>query len=445
MALRKSQIIFSLAALVLAAAFLFLSKVPGAYVRGAIEKEFAADFSCKSQHESFRGIYFKNVVLKDKKTGALLLEAESLWIKTGLFARLNFLNLRRKIHFEKAVLHLEKGTGGTWNWLSRERSDPIPEDATHQPYSLVFGEGKISYTDASFEPVFKTDFDFSSAEFSYHPSAVLNGAVRITGSKKLPGVLLLGFTYEPKDDSLTFQLTSPDKKVDANGSVQNFSGDFYPQFSLKFNYKDMMMISKKGVGFAGLGTIQAEGSSKGSHPKSFFRHMTLKGALDVRHGTLLRTNLLSQILGSLKPVASLQLAVKDGQAPDYKGMIRAADTEFGVLQTRLQVSQGLLYLDELRIQHPEYYVEGEGTYDIPNGKIDFRARYVALENLSGWFVKQNQAFKAFQNDASGRLVMPFLYRGLAPDIELDMDWDRVSADVKIKEAKQAAEKQEAKK
>lgn len=420
--------------------FFLLPKLPGAYVRSALESEFSVIFSCESQRETFKGIYFNGVTLKDRETGELMLEAEQVAVKTGLFARLNFKGLRRKIHFEKPVLYFRKEKSGHWNWITSSKAQPAGISVKSKPASLSFSEGKLRYQDNSFEPAFETEVIFSSAEFFYKPGETLNGAVRFTGTRKIPGTYLFGFTYNPEKDSFVFQLNSVDTKVEVHGTVEDFSTSFYTKFSSKIHLKEMKLVSPKDIGFAGLLTLQAEGMSQGSHPQSFLKYLSLSGAFDIRHGTMLRNNILGQILRSLKPVASLALPAGQGLPPDYKGLIRGADTAYEVLQTRIQVTDGLLYLDEVRIKHPEYYVEGEGSYDIPNGKMDFRARFAALEDLSAWFISKNKAFKAFENE-SGRLVLPFLYRGLTPDIELEMDWDQISAIVKDKELKEAAQKQ----
>lgn len=374
-----------------------------------------------------------------------MLEAESVWIKTGLLARLNFPGLRKQIQFEKPVIYFQKGSKGSWNWLSAKtkssRSISLSKSASA---SLSFGEGKLRYKDASSEPAFAMEYDFSSADFGYKPGAALDGEIKIKGNKKIPENYILGFTYQAQDDSLVFQLTSSDNKIEFHGTVQNFSGDFYTQFSTKIHLKEMKLVSPHDIGFAGLVTVQAEGASQGSHPKTFLRYLSLTGALDIRHGTLLRANILAQILHSLKPVASLALPKIEGGLPaDYQGLIKGADTAFQVLQTHVEVSDGLLRFEALRVKHPEYYLEGEGSYDMPNGKMDFRARFVTLENLTSWFIKENQAFKSFENE-SGRLVLPFLYRGLNPDIELEMDWDQISSIVKNKQIKEKAEMQKVK-
>ncbi len=440
MTVRKKK--FIIFAVILAASIFFLlPKLPGAYVRAALESEFSARFECSSQTESFRGIYFKNVTLKNRNSGLLMLEAERVWIKTGFLGRLNFLGLRRKIHFENPVLYLQKGSTDTWNWLPAKSKESNSIDAAKaRQESLSFEKGKLRYKDASAEPAVEREFDFLSAQFSYKPGGNLTGALKILESPKKSAVFLFGFTYEPQEDSLTFQVSSSDNKMALNGTVRDFSSDFYSQFSTKIRLKQLKLLSPEDMGFAGFLTVQAEGASQGSHPKSFFRHLSLNGAFDIRHGTLLRENIIAQILRSLKPVASLTLpAGTNGLTPDYQGLIKGADTAFQVFQTRVEVSEGLFHFDGMRVKHPEYYLEGEGTYDIPNGKMDFRSRFVPLENFSSWFVKENPAFKAFQNE-KGRLVFPFLYRGLTPDIELEMDWDQISAIVKDKQIKEAAEK-----
>lgn len=324
--------------------------------------------------------------------------------------------------FENAVLQVSR-SGERWNW-HLPTMPARAHDAFHFDFSNVeFSDVQIHHKDVSAEPPFDISFTVSSARVKWPGGeSPLQGHAVLKFKQTAQMPFQLGFTYTQSQDHLVFDLSSVDDRFDMDGEVDQFSAGFYSKFRLQVKRFDSRFLLPSYAGVRGLLTLSLEGSSQGTHPELLKRFLGLEGALDIREGTFSSRNLLVEVLDTLKPVTSVQALLDK----DFKGLLSKDQTPFDILQISLNIAQGQLYIDSLMLKQASFLLEGEGKVGVNDGLMDLRARLVCLEDLSGWMVQQNNEFKALQNE-QGRIVVPFLYRGLLPDLSPEADWDILGA------------------
>ncbi len=344
--------------------------------------------------------------------------------------------LKGEIHpeswsLERAVIRVSKNSGNEWNWH-------LPASAGFSEFPNVeLSRSEIYFSDRSQTPAFEFRFPVSSARIRKpDPQSPRQGHAFFKLFEASQMSFQLGFSYDSAQDRAEFKLNSADGRLELSGNIREPAGSFLIYFKAAAHQEDIRFLLPSTSGIQGVLTLEAEGASQGTHPVLLRRFLSLEGALDVRRGSFATRNLLADILGSLRPAVSFQA----GTGRDFKGLLGlSAVTAFDMLQISGKVSQEQFFADHFAMKHPSYFIEGEGKLGMSDGFLDLRARLICMKDLSSWLVAQDPAFKPFQNEI-GRTVIPFLYRGLLPDVTVEADWDMLAMIEKNKGLQSAEEK-----
>lgn len=315
-----------------------------------------------------------------------------------------------------AVLHLEKNKEGSWNWKDFPSTGRAPVDLR---------EFLIKYRDGSASPAFSQTVKVASAVIRNSP--LPGSSCRITGNfSLLPGNALFRFdaSYTSGEDSLVFDAKSAGGGLDFYGEARELTRGFFVKFHLGAHHQELENLVP---GMRGKLTAQIDGTAHGSHPSSLRRYLRGEGAFDIRSGVFLPRNLIGEILRTIRPADS----ASGLPASEYRALLTGRGTPFEMVQGRFQAVDGKVFFSDVRIKHADFMFEGEGSVGLEDLFLDLRARMVGLEKFSAWIVQRSPDYKPFLN-AQGRLVVPFLYRGLLPDVSPEADWDKAARLMEVK-------------
>ena len=158
------------------------------------------------------------------------------------------------------------------------------------------------------------------------------------------------------------------------------------------------------------GIVEIQGAGK--NPAEIQKSLLGRGGFDLQNGVILNFNLAHFLLKRITLLPVLSEILNKILPPSFQTTLNNPQTSFELIEAHFQVQGGEIRFSSVMLKNPHYLVEGEGKFDL-EGNVDFKARLILLEDLSGYLIGRVQELRFFAN-SQGRVVIPFVYRGVWP-------------------------------
>ena len=107
-------------------------------------------------------------------------------------------------------------------------------------------------------------------------------------------------------------------------------------------------------------------------------------------------------------------------------MLKDRDTPFQSLQATCDVQAGLAKMSGFQLIHPNYQLTGQGTYGVPDRRMDSSMQLLLSPAISAYLIKKIHEMQ-FIADRNGRVVIPFRMGGVFPNIAIQPDLSYVTS------------------
>ncbi|MDP3921372.1 MAG: AsmA family protein [Candidatus Omnitrophota bacterium] len=372
------------------------------------------------------------VELRDPKSDEILLKTGSA---TAGFNLRGLLNKEVSIPFfelHRPEIYIRKSRTGQWNWQPKQ---PGAEPGLSSAWvvfisSVRVHEGKLHYQDESYQMPFVIQVDhieFTMRQQSFGAPLRMNGSAGLFGSRQ-PNLNIDG-VYDHAIGILVFKAVYGPDKVVLEGEISNLASQ--PQFKGNLNVHQLDLESvtpaemKDREYLTGILTAKLEGSAEGTHPDMLKRTLAMQGAVDVRNGAFKNINFISRVLSQLTPIPGLGQILLERVPEELTPVMQGEDTPFELLKANFQILQSRAFLTGLQVKHEHYMMEADGSAGLLQQDVDFRAKLVMLEYLSQFLLKKVKELAVVKNQ-QGRIVLPFVYRGLLPNATVQPDLNYLS-------------------
>lgn len=347
-----------------------------------------------------------------------------------------------EVALERAEIYFFRQRNGAWNWSATVRNHRPPLPAwTSKGFAYDFGKRRswslavpsfrmhqtiLHYNDRSRPPDFKFDLPNLDIHFSVPESqAPFQAEARADLPLKELSPLLLKISSQPTQAAFV-TLWFGENKIHFEGRLEPGS---QWKGKVEFHQLDLNQVIPKSWRHQeyplGILTSQLEIEGEGTHPEAVKQQAAVKGVLDIRKGELKNINFLHDALERLASIPGFGKLL-EGPMPDrFKKILLGNETPFDILQANAQLLEGRLFLDNIRIQHPDYILEAGGHLGLIQRDAEFRAKFVFYEPLSRYLIQKSTLMRSLANSV-GRIILPFAYRGLLPSASLYLDLNYIS-------------------
>ncbi len=183
----------------------------------------------------------------------------------------------------------------------------------------------------------------------------------------------------------------------------------------QLNIQEVMQLAgaKKGepiLSGTGDGFLQIQGSGKTD--KEIQRSLVGQGRFEIANGTLLDFNIVQYLLKQITILPALGEVLQQIFPPEFQSALNSSTTSFELLEINFSLQGNQITIPSLLLKSAEYAIEAEGSFDLDHN-VNFKARLILLENLSKYLIQRVRELELVAND-QGRIVIPFLYRGVWP-------------------------------
>lgn len=164
---------------------------------------------------------------------------------------------------------------------------------------------------------------------------------------------------------------------------------------------------------AGLVSGNFEAAGVGQNGIEIRKSLQAQGELEIRDGVFRNFNVIPTVLRRMTLVPALGEALIAEVPPVFQPLFNRRDTTFEWLQAKFVVQDDKVSFQRLFLKDRHYLVEAEGTLSF-QGEVHFGAKLVLMEEVSQFLVGRVKELSVLQN-AQGRMVIPFVYRGTWPE------------------------------
>ena len=390
------------------------------------------------------------------KTREMLLQSDQVQIDADLTSLWRKHFRMSQIVIQGPEVFLKRSREGLWNWQAvkepaipsapaSSQSGPIPvAEASEGPESVPlkaqgpvaqgwkFGIGKVlvrnatfHFTDGTVVPAYSLDIKKLGAEIAqisdrdaFHFTA--GGTVFDSKNQnlKMEGDLDLA------SQSLDLLLHYGPEKAMFKGRLKVV--DTLPQFegTLEIRALDMESVIpevyKKGDYVTGSLSAKAKLSFEGANPSMIQRTLKGQGTIGIMDGALKNRNLIKEVFDRLSPVLAITSALGGELPPEMGEMLADRDTPFQSLQVAFGVQEGTMRVSEFRLMHPNYQLSGQGSYGIPDKRVDGSMQLLLSQSISAYLMKKIREME-FIADKNGQIMIPFRYSGVFPNAAVQPD------------------------
>ncbi len=264
---------------------------------------------------------------------------------------------------------------------------------------------------------------------------LLDGRLEAVGTLRSSSGRVEGIDYE--NLTAEFQLHEGRATIE-NLELRAFSGEiqvtgFYdmsdpegPSFDIQTSMKEVRIEellqsqlpgAPRFLEGKGSGTISLRGV--GSGWEEIKTALSGKGELRVEQGKLVDVNLADELLASLTGVPGLSALLPQKVRREHPGLFARADTLFDDLVGKLQVSDGVVRVSNLRLTARDYGIRAGGGVTL-DGQVDLKATFIGSEALTSNLVGEVSQLKTLKGK-SGRIEIPFRVAGQWPEVSARPD------------------------
>ncbi len=225
--------------------------------------------------------------------------------------------------------------------------------------------------------------------------------------------------YVPAQDAASFNIKlGSDQEIEFDGEAIAVTSEMGFRGKLAVRKLALEKWSDGGSGtqnefIRGILTADLELDGKGYHAESLKRYLGAAGSLDIREGSLDGVNFVKDILGQMTPIKGFDGILKEPLEDDFRALLDRPDTPFNIMKANIQFVRGRFIADEIVVQNPNFVIQADGSFSAIERDVDFRAKLVLMPKFSSFLAERGKSLLLMQNK-EGRVVIPFIYRGLLP-------------------------------
>lgn len=395
------------------------------------------------------GFRIGGLEMRDAGRSRLLLKTGALNANLALRPLLSRQLVIDSFHLNKPEIFVVREQSGEWNWQiagpkkKEEAAKPAEKKsppAAAAPVAAVVGPaeawkfviseiqvsgGTLHFSEESLRPPFAVTVRSleAKAKQSGADAPLLILAHGAAFESPEPN-LFLDAAYHLLNPSVIFKFSYGRDVMVLEGDVTSLTANPRFQGKLKVHQWDLESALpdewKSGEYLSGTVTATLQGSGAGTHPEALKQTLAMEGAVDIRDGAFKNLNIVNAVLARLTPVPGLQNVLLNQMPPELDPVLKGQDTPFELLQANFQIEQGRVNVTEAKLKHSHYAVEGEGALGIVQPSVDFRARLILMDQITG-FLTQSVRELAYLQSEEGRITIPFFYRGFLPHASVQPD------------------------
>jgi len=439
--------------------FVFFLYDPNQY-RSEIERYIQNRFNLKAQlgHISMHwgldlGIRIEDLELLDPETHELMLRTKNVTLGADVRDMIRREFVLKSLNFWGLEVFLIREKDGRWNWQIEkddfwaettlngspepaakletvEEKQPAGEKEAGKAWQffvrdLQVHQGTFHFVDVMADPPLAVNFYQVEIHMTQSDS---KAPLQITADasmteQSIPN-LMLEAIYDPYFDFISFQMTYEQDTLMLKGQLRPLAKN--PVFESKITLRDFDLESvtpflwKDRPYLSGSLTADLSGKGEGIDIDALKENLALKGVIEVRRGALKNINLVNRALKKLAPIRGIDTFLEGEIQQPWKVLLKGPDTPFESLQVDLQVFEGQLYADDIKLKHAEYELEGNGTVELQTANARFSTRLILLNKAADYLSGQIKELESLK-DERGRIVVPFSLQGSLEDAELQPD------------------------
>ena len=233
--------------------------------------------------------------------------------------------------------------------------------------------------------------------------------------------------YDLNEETFALQASYADQTWLAEGLIRDpgghavFEGNF--EVSLEDASGFMQRMAPVLPPVKGALNLETEGRIPLSRPMSF-EGVALQGAVDVRKGHWKGANPVAGALELLLHLAGDPRKASDLASLIYPELLDSSDLPFENFQAGIEVIRGALFLQDVLVKHPQFMIQADGPVRFQQREVDLRGQMVFMESLSRSLTTEFPFLEPLLNE-KGRMILPFVCRGLLPNSHFEFDSDYV--------------------
>lgn len=160
-------------------------------------------------------------------------------------------------------------------------------------------------------------------------------------------------------------------------------------------------------------TAKFKGVAEGTHPDKIKETISGDGPVDIRSGKFMNYNFVKKILRKVHDTSGLDMLDPETVPEEFREVLVEDDLPFDILQGRIRVHMGRIYLSDVRVKHPHYFLEAQGNMGWFEQDADFSAKLVLYDDLSAYLSTKVPRVDVLTGDTK-RIVIPFNFKGIMP-------------------------------
>ena len=160
-------------------------------------------------------------------------------------------------------------------------------------------------------------------------------------------------------------------------------------------------------------------------PDGIARSASGTGRLQVADPVLKNLNVLRTIFEKFSIIPGLIQTLESRLPPDYQAKFEAADTTFAPIDLSVQLDQGWLQFDDLRVASDAFQLTGAGRIGL-DGALDIRSRLRIDRPLSEALIRSVEELRALAAP-SGELELPVAIAGRTSRVALLPDLNEIGS------------------
>jgi hypothetical protein len=309
--------------------------------------------------------------------------------------------------------------------ISLKNLDQIAQGWKFGIGKILVRDGTVHFVDETANPAFRFEIEKLEIEvLQKNPASPFHftagGAVLGSVKKNLEaeGDLDLG------SKSLDLQLRYGPEKAVFKGRLNLIHTQ--PHFEGTLEIRDLDMESvipevyKQGDYVSGHLGAKAQLSFDGANPVMIERSLQGQGTIEIREGALRNRNLIKEVFDRMSSVLAVTSALGGELPQELNEMLRDRDTPFESLRVVYSVQAGVVRVSEFRLTHPNYQLSGQGTYGIPDKRVEGSLQLLLSQTISAYLMKKIREMELIA-DRNGQVMIPFRLGGVFPEVSVQPD------------------------
>ena len=170
--------------------------------------------------------------------------------------------------------------------------------------------------------------------------------------------------------------------------------------------------------------VALEGRVPTLEPTALTRSVSGRGRLALTEPVIVNLNVLRAALGQLSMIPGLVPMLEERLPPEYQEQLAAKDTVLSVIEISVQLEEGWLRFDDLRVSSETFQLIGAGRVGL-DGTVLVRAILQVNPTLSAAIISRVHQLRALAN-LQGAIELPVTVEGRAPRVAVLPDLNAIA-------------------